>query len=224
MIIVLVFAAGAFSQSGSNVYGDNDSTYQPADTAGGYDYSDEDIYSDNSLDIGDFRNAYWGWSKDLVKSTEYAEPSSAAQDVATTQGANVLCYTGANLAGYKAYFEYEFDGDTLAKGYYAFNITNDADNDWFDDFDKIRQFIDAAYWPADYEELTWVKDTYKEDSTKWGYAIRIGDAEKIAQWFTDRTLISLEMYGLENKLYLSLYYDDDRAAYGNVSDSSGSGQ
>jgi hypothetical protein len=215
MFIILTFAVSSLSQDSYNGYGAPDSSYQSTDNA--LDDSDNSG-SHNSIDKGDFRNAYWGMTKDQVRQVETLPPATAAQRMADSSGDNVLCYKGGQIADFSTYFEYGFEGDTLIKAVYDFTVGHDNDNDWFDDFDKIKQVIDEAYWPADYDEITWIKDTYKDDQANWGYAIRIGDADKTAQWYGDRTSISLELFGQNGKMHMSLYYDDDRAADDSTSD------
>ncbi len=160
----------------------------------------------DNLDSGDFRHASWGMSKDKIKAVEKASPDPDLQQLTNSNGVDALCYK-TDYSGYDVLFEYQFAGDSLNRGFYEFNISHSDDNLWLVDYMQVKRILDARYLPADKEYTSWYDDGYKNDPNQWGYAIRAGQMEKVAEWHTDRTHIILDLHGSGNAIFLELIYD-----------------
>ncbi len=161
--------------------------------------------ADNS-DLGDFRHARWGMSKDQIKAIEGASPDPDLQKLTNGNGVDALCYK-TDYSGYDVLFEYQFSNDSLNRGFYEFNISHSDDNLWLVDFMQIKRILDARYLPADKEYTSWYDNGYKNDPSQWGFAIKAGQMEKVAEWHTSQSHIILDLHGSGDAIFLELIYD-----------------
>jgi hypothetical protein len=216
--IIFAFSGPAYCQDdGSNRSDNSDTAYQAPDNSNENNSNTPDTgFAHPSFDYRDFRNANWGMTKDQVRAVETASPDDDKQKIADESSKEILCYTGT-FAGLAVDIDYMFVGDSLSQGYYGFHAREKSGDELLANFDQIKTVVDGGYWVADIDTMIWSDETYKDDSDNWGLAISEGDFEKYAQWHTDYSTISLELYKESEAIWLDLIYQDARVA--NSSDS-----
>ncbi|HBZ01266.1 MAG TPA: hypothetical protein DEO84_08120 [candidate division Zixibacteria bacterium] len=201
--IVTVLSSNAVSQV-VNAYSDSSDYFQPSES----DTSNSEQIHYN-FDFGDFRNANWGMTTGQVISSESSTYDEGADDQSKEAGEVELRYI-THFAGHKAHLYYGFEGDTLTEGWYAFDLTDIEADGLLRVFDEIKRYVDNGYWPADYDDMIWNDETYKDDPDNWATAIVSGDAGRMAKWYTKESTLSLELFTKDKLTFLTLFYHDIR--------------
>ena len=181
---------------------------------GQWKYQDEETQPSESE--YDFRKVAWGMSKNAVKSAETDSPVHESDES--------LGY-GTNVAGLPCGLHYQFSRNRLAQASYFFTITHSNDNDYIDDFHKLEDLLEKKYGrveppstgtpkprrlnPSAYQSTsqTWKNSLYKDDPENWGLAVAAGHLVYRASWETERTSITLVLWGDNYEIFLAIAYE-----------------
>jgi len=92
-------------------------------------------------------------------------------------------------------------------------IKYSSDNQHILDFNKIKEILTDKYGKPEIDDKVWRRNLYRDDPTRYGFAVSIGDLVYRAKWITPRTEILLVLSGNNYKLksgviYTSLKYKD----------------
>jgi hypothetical protein len=146
----------------------------------------------------DFRHTTWGMSQEQVIAAEKTEPAKETE--------NTLAYP-IKIQGKNYLLMYLFVNDKLAKSAYTLldNFTNKAD--YMVEYEKIKNLLVKLYGtPAD-DGKNWKDDTYRDNPERWAMAIAKGELEYRAEWQTDKTAISSNIYGNNYDINLIIAYE-----------------
>jgi hypothetical protein len=162
-------------------------------------YTSEVSVSDNT----DFRNCTWGMTVDEVKAAEgdvdwFSYDSSSIKDTYYSK-------IGANNC--TVYFLYDND-DKLYKGIILFTDEYTTDYFYITTFESLVEALTDKYGEPYYKLDGWFDDYYKNDKTKWGLAVVLGDLGFLYSWETNNTNIDLTMMSEKYKVFLTITYED----------------
>ena len=99
------------------------------------------------------------------------------------------------LAGISCEISYRFVGDKLVNAGYVFTETHTNEADFFSDFDTISDLLTEKYGKPAKAGTTWKNNLYREQAQYWGTARNMGHVEKVANWSTASTDITLSLDG-----------------------------
>ncbi len=146
----------------------------------------------------DFRKTNWGMSKEQVKATENKNPdfeddAMLGYDV-TISGKDFACM-------------YSFLEDKLYESGYIFAGEHTNENLYIDDYEELKETLTKKYGKPkmDFSEV-WKNDLYKDDKSRWGFAISLGHLAYGASWETSTTKIEIMLLGDNYKINLFLSY------------------
>jgi len=149
----------------------------------------------------DYRNSRWGMKKDEVLSTEKNKPI----DSRPHKQYIVVTYTG-EVAGLKADYGYFFLDDILVRGGYVLREKHSNNNEYINDYNKLKEILTRKYGSPIKSDSYWYKDLYKDRPQDYGMAVSMGHLAFQSDWETDRTLIRLTLMGDNFKLNSALNY------------------
>lgn len=133
-----------------------------------------------------FRSATWGMSKAEVRKTEESEP--------VKEDTNLLMYQD-KLNGLDVFAIYVFVQDRLVRGKYGFTVEHSNENDFIQDFMRIKEALGTKYGKATSENVSWRNDLYRDDRDEWGFAVSLGHLVYSSEWSTKDTEIFHILYG-----------------------------
>ncbi|MDO7976742.1 outer membrane protein assembly factor BamB family protein [Oceanotoga teriensis] len=181
------------------IIGNDDTIY-----VGSLDHHLYAINSENAKEIEnrvyDFRNVNWGMSKEEVKEIETSDFIINLDD-------GTLVYKGT-VAGEKVFIYYEFYNNALIQGKYAFLIDHSNENDYIDDYNRLKGLLNKKYGKAHEDEQIWKDNLYKDDYENWGFAISTGDMYYYSKWLTEdiKTDIEMQLWGENYEVRLLIIY------------------
>jgi len=143
----------------------------------------------------DFRNTFWGMSKEQVVKTEKAEMLNEIE--------NKVTYL-ETVVNYPALVVYNFENNKLIWGSYGFKQVNDTDDEYLQDFINFNTVLTNKYGKSKNLDRWTNKDSeYKDNPVS---AVREGDLVMWRSWETPTTVIKLIMYGYGGNFNLDTYY------------------
>ena len=145
-----------------------------------------DLISQEKVQKNDFRNSKWGTKKDKVLSTEKNKPLEAEP----LDQYFVVIYTG-EVAGLKAWYKYSFLNDVLVRGAYAVIKKHTHENEYIDDYSKLKEVLTRKYGSPIKSDIRWYSNLYKKRLQDYGLAVSIGHLAFISEWETDMNAYSL---------------------------------
>lgn len=134
----------------------------------------------------DFRGVSWGMKKDQVKSIEKTH--------LIHDGNDALLYEDY-IASRKVKCIYFFKRDTLNGALYSLDEKHSNDNLYFDDYDAFKSALIKKYGEPEIDQCIWSRDLYKNDFSRRGFAVSIGDLKCTASWTYNNTRINLVISG-----------------------------
>jgi len=146
----------------------------------------------------DFRKANWGMSKEEVKATEDKKPDSEYD--------NSLVYY-VKIGGDDYLCGYSFLQDKLYNTGYVFVGEHSNKNDYIRDYKNLKEILAKKYGKPKSDRTTWDNDLYKNDRSKWGFAVSLGHLSYGAIWETSNTFITLVLNGDNYEITLLAAYD-----------------
>ena len=144
-----------------------------------------------------FRKTVWGMSKSQVKATESGKPKK--EDDST------FVYVG-RVSGMNALIIYIFAENKLVRAKYLFREQHSNENDYISDYDNLKKALVKKYGKVKDEKSVWRDDLYKDNYSKWGFAVSLGHRIYYSQWETKDTEIFLVLSGENYKIDLVAEY------------------
>jgi len=138
--------------------------------------------------IDGFRNAKFGMSIEEVKAIETAEFVTFLQD----GGQDILAYNGY-INGLDCRIFYFFIDNKLLLGSYFIKTKHTDANDYIMDYLNIIKSITAKYGNPAIESVDWKNDLYKDDVSKWGYALQMGYLQLLTSWNFSNSRITISL-------------------------------
>lgn len=148
----------------------------------------------------DFRQTNWGMSKEEVVEIEgkdFEEQNIGIQ--------NLLGYE-ASLLNMESALVFSFIENKLFAAGYVIGETHTNENNYIDDYNKIKSALTEKYGKPSSDNINWKNDLYKNDQQDWGFAISLGHLEYIASWETETTDINLTLTGNNHDITLRVMY------------------
>lgn len=150
----------------------------------------------------DFRRGRWGDSPQAVEKAESLEVAQRQK-----QGdVSVLVYEG-EIAGLAAEIAYLFNPEGLYQGIYK--ITEDhADHAlYIADFEKLRDLLSEKYGEPASSGTRWTNELFKGNPDHWDEALIAGHVSWAATWVTERTKVSIALFGQAFRVRLGITYE-----------------
>ncbi|MBD3321164.1 MAG: hypothetical protein GF350_08735 [Chitinivibrionales bacterium] len=145
----------------------------------------------------DFRKARWGMTKAQVKPSETAK--------LTKETANTLQYA-SKIAGMTSKMTYHFTSGKLTKASYDINQGHVNPSLFYEDFENLMDHMSSAYGTPATRDYQWKNTMYKNDKSKWGFAISIGFLTCNVIWKTQRSKINLHISGGKHTFITKIDY------------------
>lgn len=145
----------------------------------------------------DFRKINWGMSRQAVKKTEQAKPEE--------EESNYLLYK-VNVSDMDSTVVYYFQNDKLVQSGYIYQEKRSKDNDYIDDYEKVKDTLALRYGYPMTDTKTWRNRLYQDDYDKYGLAVKMGHLKYSATWETDKTSIELKLDSEDQVIYLVVIY------------------
>lgn len=139
-----------------------------------------------SSESHDFRDFDWGDSVDSVKARETWP--------ILTEDTNALVFSG-EVSGKEAAAVYNFLPTGLSMAGYVFQDSYTNENQYIEDFNDINSTLTRIYGVPDFDDVNWSNDLYKDDPSRYGFAVSLGHVVYQAQWTTDATVIRHTLHG-----------------------------
>jgi hypothetical protein len=150
----------------------------------------------------DFRGSNWGDSVAMVKS-QAGEPAMSQDDT--------LAYE-VSISGLDAYLLYNFAANKLVSAGYMFTETHSNDNAFISDYSTISQLLRQKYGAPDEDDSTWLNDLYRDDPSRYGFAISLGHLVKRTLWDTENTTVTHALHGDNYKITHAVLYSSKALA------------
>jgi hypothetical protein len=155
------------------------------------------LAQERSLTRTHFRNTRWGMSREQVKASE-------ASKLLKDDG-RIIMYDG-EVASLKTYVAYMFTGDQLTRGSYQLLTKHSQQNDYIDDFERLKKLLVEKYGKPNKDIVNWKDSLYKDDPQKYGFAVSLGHLVYGATWETPETNIMVMLSGDNYKINLEVNY------------------
>lgn len=148
----------------------------------------------------DFRNTYWGMSKEAVKQAEKTELSAEDE--------SAILYSNVNAAGFSADLFYQFDGGALVSGAYMISETHTDYNAYIEDYENSKEALIEVYGTPQKDGVTWSNDVFKQDEQYYGMAVAYGYLSYTSVWITETSTITLGLNGDNFEISHVILYED----------------
>ncbi len=147
-----------------------------------------------------FRNTSWGMNKAQVVRLE---GSPALRENA--DGLDIIQYP-EQILDMDCMIGYVFADNKLAKARYSFLIKHADKDQYFQDYQKIKDILIQKYGSPESEKTLWHERKYRDDHSNWGLALSLGHLEFDSLWLDAETEIELRMYSGKNRIMLVVEY------------------
>ena len=145
----------------------------------------------------DFRNVNWGMTIDEVKQKE-------TLDLILEENGALMYKT--SLAGMDCYLLYDFINQKLCSAMYSIDKEHINENQYIEDFLKLKNLLIRKYGPPDKDEEIWKRSLYKSDPNYQGFAVSIGDLILASTWETNKTKIDIVLWGNNYEIKHAIQY------------------
>lgn len=142
-----------------------------------------------------FRKTTWGMSRAEVKSAESA--NFGGEDKYN------MAYL-SKVASLRTTIVYVFSDDKLTSGKYVFQEQHPNKSDYITDFKNIKAKLTEKYGAPIEDREAWKNN--QKTTEDLGEALNAGQLAYYAKWDTANSLISLAVYGSQNRVYHILEY------------------
>lgn len=143
-----------------------------------------------------FRGVPWGATREEVRRRE-GVPVEATEDA--------LAYRD-ELLGREVTAVYFFTSGILTSGGYLLTEDYSNPNAYLDAYDAFKAALQERYGRPKWDRTVWSDDLYRDDPTRWGFAVSIGHMSRLAEWETPDTRIVLTLKGNNLRVDLGLLY------------------
>ncbi|MDG5816662.1 hypothetical protein QA601_16310 [Chitinispirillales bacterium ANBcel5] len=167
-----------------------ESESQPAETASRAEESSSEAPPQSPAATNAFRNAKWLMSPEQVKDSETATLERETE--------NTLVYD-VTIHGIKSTLTYMFSDDQLTSIRCNFNYSHSNPNRYYKDFESLKNKLISDYGNPQEDEQNWQNDMYRDNTSRWGFAIGVGFLSCKTQWHTDDASITLTISGANHR-------------------------
>ncbi len=139
-----------------------------------------------------FRQVIWGMSQEQVKKIE--ENELIQKQYSKASGLNILGYKGkaGNLDCLIAYY---FAENQLVEGRYIITEKHTNAFLYIKDFMNIKESLIEKYGEPTKDDIHWLNDLFKDDTSGWGTALGMGHVAFETRWKLIETEINLQCTG-----------------------------
>jgi hypothetical protein len=145
----------------------------------------------------DFRIVQWGMSVAEVKRSESAKLLIESQ--------SQLEYE-ADFLGYTCKIIYYFIKSRLQRAELLISQEHTDPSRYYKDFENLIRYLNPIYGTTQSDTRDWKNDMYKNDRSRWGFAISIGFLTCKTVWNNKRSQVSLNISGGNHKIKTNLEY------------------
>lgn len=145
----------------------------------------------------DFRSIRWGMSKGQVKGAEKAKLIKETE--------SLLEYE-VSFLGYDCRVAYTFLNDKVRKA--AMQIKQDHIDParYYRDYEDLRNYLSPLYGKPIADKYDWKNEMYRNDPSKYGFAVSIGFLSCRTTWMADNTEVALIISGGSHQISTNLEY------------------
>ncbi len=157
--------------------------------------------SENKEEIKNhFRSTRWGMSKEQVVRIE-----GKPDHLKNSEGLDFIQYP-QRILNMDCMIGYVFVENKLAKARYSFLGKRGDENQYIEEYDKIKEILVNIYGKPGNEWAVWHDPRYKNDPANWELAVCQGHLEMNSKWTDPETEILLHLSGGKNRLSLEVDY------------------
>ncbi len=163
-----------------------------------YGCSTDEKINDKSDGL-DFRNTSWGMTQEEVKATESIPP--------TDEQPTVITYV-SEFEGMPSVIGYLFEDGKLTRAGYVMTKSYEEPGMYVGDFNKLRDFHTTKYGKPAYDSVNWKEGAESDIKTEaYPQAACDGDAQYMAGWLTEGSMVKLMLHGRDGKCELGVMYE-----------------
>ncbi|MBN1604873.1 MAG: hypothetical protein JW915_24920 [Chitinispirillaceae bacterium] len=145
----------------------------------------------------DFRKVRWGMSISDVKTRESAK--------LLKENLNQLEYE-ADFLGYTCKVVYYFITSRLQRAELLISQDHTDPARYYKDYENLIRYLNPIYGTPLSDVRNWKNEMYKNDRSRWGFAISIGFLTCKTVWNNKRSQVSLNISGGNHKIKTNLEY------------------
>jgi len=134
----------------------------------------------------DFRKTKWGMWEQEVQATESLEPAYQKQ--------GILGYK-SKLLQKNVLIMYIFVEGKLVRAQYILAERHTNRNAFIQDYEDFKEILTTKYGKPDNDSVYWLNDLYKDEHSRWGFAVSLGHLKYFSSWNTDSTKIVCALHG-----------------------------
>ncbi|MDY7002152.1 MAG: hypothetical protein SVS15_10285 [Thermodesulfobacteriota bacterium] len=101
---------------------------------------------------------------------------------------------------------YFFIQNKLVRARYALDVEHTNKNDFIYEYEEIKKTLTTKYGPPTSDNTLWANDSYKDDRSRWGFAISLGYLAFSSTWETEETEILNYVSGENLRVYCVIEY------------------
>ena len=139
--------------------------------------------------VQDFRETAWGMSPSQVKHAENLRLESQDRETMTYKGA---------LAGLESEVVYHFADDRLVEGQYVITHKHWEREGYIEAYANLKNLLTQKYGEPVIDETKWTNHQYEHTESQWGLAVAMGQLTYQCVWETERTVISMKLWGSDD--------------------------
>ena len=156
-----------------------------------------------------FRKTLWGMNRKSVMDSEKLKPIEIENQTDSGSDIERLLYEDS-IIDIKCYIDYVFVNNKLALAGYIFTKKYSNENDYIKDFERVKGNLIKKYGKPKVDRVIWDDDLYKDNPSRYGFAVSIGHVKYIALWNLDETEIVLSLTGNNYNVRHDLVYSSTR--------------
>jgi len=156
-----------------------------------------------------FRNVYWGMTEDEVKESETVP--LLFEDLITTDTkskANTLQYSDTVFDTYCTFRYYINREGELDNIKIDFTQPREDNNDYLDDYEKLKQTLISLYGKPSSDKENWYMDSKKGKEEFYGQAVENGELSLSCTWRLDEMRIKISLSGHDQQISLRGDFSD----------------
>ena len=145
----------------------------------------------------DFRKVRWGMNRKEVLASETEPPVK-------NDGSSVEY--GVQFLGYDCTVIYFFVNDLLTRASFLIRQTHVDPALYYKDYEDLKKYLTPIYGVAVADKCEWKNEMYRQDRSKWGFAVSLGFLSCTSQWRDSRTEITLAISGGNHQIATNIEY------------------
>lgn len=131
-----------------------------------------------------FRKVNWGMTRQQVVDSEGKNPDSGS-----ISGGSLLMYkTSISSTDCDLFYEFN-DYGQLCRISILGRETHTNKNDFINDYNRIVSTLSTKYGTPSENETIWVDDLYKDEPSRYGFAVSYGHLKYFSRWDLDKTIV-----------------------------------